>query len=586
MFSKKNICLPTERILSAQMDIIPDVVWAITMPDRRKFLDFKALVFADANSAVENLWGYTREELLGKNIKTILTEQSYQDAQELFAAELDKGGDIDPNRYLYIDMQTRHKENFLIEVATMIKILYDQNKKIIGFYGTTRDITVRKIKERKLYEYEKLVENSKDFIFSLGADGALNYCNRSTLRLTGYKKEEIDGRKFYDFISPEHKKRVIAYYAAKLVANEEPYQIEFPIMRKDGREIWVSMKSSVRFDADGKITTFEVIGRDVSDLKRIEKNMNSVLENIRDGFYKLDLQGNIVDFNGSLSRILGYAAEDLQGLNYRKLTSDYYAFYTELNFSMVFREKRSIDNLHWKLVRGDGKEIYVSSSISPVFDEDGEVVSFQGILRDTSDVLEKVYQDAMTGLYNYRYLRERMKQDFTSIFERRTTAEKNAAVLFLDGNNLKKINDMFGHDCGDAIIKKVAEILKDTVRKTDTAARVGGDEFIIYLPDIDGGVEKVIKRIIKEVDEIPYGLSIGCRIINFASEVADNTDVEHIVEGVIKDADDAMYTIKENSSFKEIIFNNWKLEIKNSGYKTVGKKEVYVDNRDVQGFLF
>jgi diguanylate cyclase (GGDEF)-like protein/PAS domain S-box-containing protein len=314
--------------------------------------------------------------------------------------------------------------------------------------------------------------------------------------------------------------------------------------------------------------------------------MNSVLENIRDGFYKLDLQGNIVDFNSSLARILGYAAEDLKGLNYRELTSDYYAFYTALNFSTVFREKRSIDNLHWKLTRGDGKEIYVSSSISPVFDDNGEVIFFQGILRDTSDVLAKVYQDAMTGLYNYRYLRERMKQDFTSIFEGRTTAEKNAAVLFLDGNNLKKINDIFGHDCGDEIIKKVAEILKDTVRKTDTAARLGGDEFIIYLPDIDGGVEKVIKRIIKEVDEIPYGLSIGCRIINFALETAENTDVEQIVEGVIKDADDAMYNIKENSSFKQIMLNNCKLEIKNSGYKIVGKKEVYVDNKDVQGFLF
>ncbi len=296
--------------------------------------------------------------------------------------------------------------------------------------------------------------------------------------------------------------------------------------------------------------------KELEERKKTEESLwesnekyRTILENIEDGYYEVDLKGVLTFVNFSMCRILGYPMNELVGISYRKIMDEKNSRDVYRAFNRVFTEKSPRKSFDWELIRKDGQRITVETSVSLITDRNGNPTGFRGILRDISErkKFEKSLQymahhDALTGLPNRILFTDRLLQSIAH-------AARNfslLAVLFLDLDNFKEINDNLGHDIGDLLLKEVATRLEDTIREIDTVARFGGDEFVFILPDIKSVeyANNVIKRIhaafskpfiIKE-HHITITPSMGAAFYPIDS---DN------IETLLKKADTAQYRVKE-----------------------------------------
>ncbi len=301
---------------------------------------------------------------------------------------------------------------------------------------------------------------------------------------------------------------------------------------------------------------YERLQKELEARKKTEESLwesnekyRTILESIEDGYYEVDLKGTLTFVNPSICRILGYSMKELIGMSYRKIMDEKNARDVFRAFNRVFTDKRPRKSLDWELIRKDGQRIVVETSVSLIADREGNPTGFRGVLRDITErkKMEKSLQylahhDVLTGLPNRILFNDRLQQAIAH-------AGRNfslLAVLFLDLDNFKDVNDNLGHDIGDLLLKEVAHRLEDTIREIDTVARFGGDEFVFILPDIKSVeyADKVIKRIhtafskpfiIKE-HRITITPSMGA-----AFYPIDSDDMESL----LKKADTAQYRVKE-----------------------------------------
>lgn len=275
----------------------------------------------------------------------------------------------------------------------------------------------------------------------------------------------------------------------------------------------------------------------------------TILESIEDGYYEVDLRGVLTFVNFSMCRILGYPMKELVGASYRTIMDEKNSRDVYRAFNRVYTDKRPRKSFDWELIRKDGQRITVETSVTLITDRNGNATGFRGILRDISErkKMEKSLQylahhDALTGLPNRILFNDRLQQAIAH-------AGRNfslLAVLFLDLDNFKEINDTLGHDIGDLLLKEVARRLEDTIREIDTVARFGGDEFVFILPDIKSVdyADKVIKRIHSAFSK-PFAIKEHRITITPSMGAAFYPIDSDDMETLLKKADTAQYRVKE-----------------------------------------
>ncbi len=431
-----------------------------------------------------------------------------------------------------------------------------------------------------------MLNYARVFVYSLSPEGKFIRFNEYVVSETGYEPEDIHGKFFWDFVHPDYKNEVISFYLNQLSEKIEFTVKEFPIVSRSGESIWMQQEVCAQFDREGEIAHFEIFGTIITDRKKAELELQEIVEKhqrlmkeIPDGYYRLDLKGNLMEYNDSLLGLIGYDEESALGLNYRQLSPDKEtADFTRKVFHRVFVTKERLKELEWELVKRNGEKIYVSTSISPVIDtKTGDVISFEGILRDITERIRKLKEmtslatrDMLTGLYNRFWFIEFVKKDMA---KGSRTGKGVAAILFIDGNDFKEVNDNCGHEAGDVILKKISAALLESVRKTDVISRYGGDEFCIYLSGIEKNVEAVIQKIISNVNEIPYRISIGCRTIDYTEDRV--CTIDECYDRVLREADRNLYAVK-NMVKKEkepVVIDGTSLMISSSAYKIDDEKE-------------
>jgi diguanylate cyclase (GGDEF)-like protein len=250
-------------------------------------------------------------------------------------------------------------------------------------------------------------------------------------------------------------------------------------------------------------------------------------------------------------------------------------FLNDVYKNKMFKPSESIEALGLRMVMCvplKAKEnllglIYVDSrsmseSFSHVEEKLFEAFAAQAsVAIENSHLYDSSVHDALTGLYNYGYLRARLKEEII-----RTSRQKtgNISFIMLDLDNFKSINDSYGHIFGNAILVKVAELIKDSVRKYDVSARYGGDEFAIVMPDTDiQGARRLAQRLQKEISHHPF--SIGKKIFSLTSSIGISVfPVEKIVdsENIIVEADHALFIAKSKGGNQIAVFGLRKDTIK------------------------
>lgn len=233
------------------------------------------------------------------------------------------------------------------------------------------------------------------------------------------------------------------------------------------------------------------IARDVTDVLETEQALieseirfRTILDSIEDGYFEVDLNGDLTFFNDAVPSHIGYSPEELLGMNYREYMDEPNARVVFETFHSVFTTGTPTKSFDWELVKKDGTRIFVEASVSLQRDRNGNPLGFCGIIRDISDrkraeneLAYLAYHDALTGLHNRKAFLEKLDE---AIREARRY-ENRRTVLYIDLDHFKRVNDDHGHEIGDRLLAQVAARLRTVLRDTDYISRLGGDEFTVIL---------------------------------------------------------------------------------------------------------
>lgn len=396
--------------------------------------------------------------------------------------------------------------------------------------------------------YKRIVENLNEGIWVIDRYNHIGFVNQALADMLGYSVEEMLGKSVFDFENTTNQELCKQQIADRKKGLSSVYDLE--VLHKDGHSVLIQIESAPLLDAQNNFDGLVEGIKDMSDIRGQQlklKMLSSAVEQSSSMVMITDQNANIEYVNPKLCSTTLYSKTELLGKNARIFRTE------DLDMELMSDIWANINAGHeWQgeiqLCKKDAESLWVLMSISSVTNEYNQISHFITVFEDISQLKEArlrmeelAYLDSLTGLANRVLFRDRLEQVLKSL--QRTGG--NAALLYLDLDEFKRINDSMGHDVGDAVLMKVAESLRHCVRHQDTVARMGGDEFVILLTDIDGmsGASSVARKIMDTMalpiqllkNEILITPSIG---ITLAPADSLNADI------LLKNADMAMYKAK------------------------------------------
>lgn len=405
------------------------------------------------------------------------------------------------------------------------------------------------ITEREQF-ISSIIKDIPNMIGHWDRDLRCRYANNAYREWFGKSPEEIIGITFRDLVG----ERLFALNEPLIrrVLAGEPQRFERTLNKASEDVGHIIGHYIPNFDANGTVRGFVTQASEVTILKETEAKLElaaCVFENTLDGVLITDADGIILSVNPAFTEITGYTAEEAVGQNPRILQSNRHdrAFYAAM-WKQILTEGRWNGEI-WNR-RKDGDLYLERMTISKVSDTDGEPVRYVSVFSDITAFWRKdehlkhlAFHDALTDLPNRTLLMERINQ----IIINSDREPCNLALLFLDLDGFKLVNDQYGHNVGDDLLKEVAKRLLGLVRHSDIVARLGGDEFIVVLNN-PKGIEKITSiasSVVNSINEpmeilgevLRVGASVG--IAMFPADASTSVDL-------IKNADTAMYVAKDS----------------------------------------
>lgn len=295
-------------------------------------------------------------------------------------------------------------------------------------------------------------------------------------------------------------------------------------------------------------------------LQESEELYQNLYDFAPDAYMTIAADGKIVSINQYGAEALGYRKEELIYQDFSSLVYESDREHFQQLFASIFREKLAIVEAEMRKVRKDGSIIWERQRSQLVLKDDGEPLELRMICRDITErkqveeqLRQNAFHDALTGLPNRILFMDRLEQ---AIGHTKRHKEHLFAVLFLDLDRFKVINDSLGHLTGDRLLIEIANRLKLCLRQSDTVARLGGDEFTILLPDIDDSSDavRVAERIQEEL-RLPFALDAREVFTSASIGITLSTTGYDSAEDVLRDADIAMYRAKSQGTARYEIFN-------------------------------
>ncbi|RUB53281.1 diguanylate cyclase [Pseudomonas aeruginosa] len=307
---------------------------------------------------------------------------------------------------------------------------------------------------------------------------------------------------------------------------------------------------SIRLSDFGNDELGQLAGEMNQMLERLEHSEardRAILQSMRDGYFEMDVDGVILTVNPALCQLLGQTRETLIGHPYYELLGADDLARARQPFQRAMQSGAG-KTFAIPLQRADGSLGYFEATVSLIHDLQGELRGYRGIVRDVSDqiayqqqLLEMAYRDPLTGLGNRKAFDEQLGQALL----RAGSGGSELALLYLDLDRFKEVNDRFGHDIGDALLRTVAERVRSTLRQPDKAYRLGGDEFAVLLEDSqENNPQRLAERLLAALVQ-PIALN-GERIDFVTPSIGIALYPRHAgdAEGLVRAADSAMYEAK------------------------------------------
>lgn len=409
-----------------------------------------------------------------------------------------------------------------------------------------------------------ITDAAGDAIIIMDPRGAISYWNPAAEQMLGYRSEEVIGRNLHELLAPQ---RYHAEYQAAMPnfshtgsGNAVGNIRSLFALRKDGQEIAVSHSLSA-FLLNGEWHSVGIL-RDITEslkqqeaLKHSEENVRLLLNSAAEAICGIDLNGNCTFANPSFLKMFGYTdLVQVIGKNVYQLTHhtspDEVPFPVEKScFHRAIHDGLQIHLDSETLWRSDGSSFPVEIWTHPQVTNDrlvGAVITFVDITerRKAEEVLQQMaHYDVLTGLPNRALFSDRVQQALAESKRDR----KCLAIMFIDLDKFKPVNDNYGHAVGDLLLKEVANRIKLSLRESDTVARIGGDEFVVLLKNIKDAQDALtVGEKIRTSLNMPFMLTTLS--LEISSSIGISVFPEHGSDEVTlcKNADTAMYQVKES----------------------------------------
>lgn len=442
-------------------------------------------------------------------------------------------------------------------VREQAELDFDAKGNAIHAIGTVSDISNSKLAEIGLRESQQMqraiIDTALDAVIQMDAGGRITGWNNRATQIFGWERGEVLGRSLAETIIPEHYRAAHEKGLRRVLRGGESNvldsRIEVEGLHRDGHTLYIEL-AVTRIKISEQLE-FSAFIRDVSGRKREEEQLRlaaKVFESTAEAILITDTNNNVVAVNDAFTQMSGYSFDEVKGRNPRILSSGQHGvdFFRDMWKSLHeggFWQGEIIDR------NKAGKLYYKHMAINVVKDMQGVITHYVSIASDISERKEYeknvhflAYYDVLTGLPNRTLLRDRLGQ-LIAVSHR---DEMRFALLFIDLDRFKYINDSMGHSVGDKLLQSVAQRLQTCVREGDTVSRIGGDEFIVLLREVDEqGVVLVAEKLLR-ILATPFNLG-GQEISTYASiGIALYPTHASDIDALMKNADAAMYNAKEN----------------------------------------
>ncbi len=452
-----------------------------------------------------------------------------------------------------------HKDGSIVWIELTYVPIYSDDGTRVALEGAARDITDRKRAEEALREseerYRSLYIKAPAALHSIDREFRLIEVSDHWLELLGYERKEVIGRRSVEFLTEDSRRSAEATKLPDFWKTGRARNISYEFRRKNGEIVDVLLDAIVIRNEEGEIIRSVAALTDVTERNRAEKGLREseekfrlLAENAVDIIYRYRLSPNpgYEYISPAVTAATGYSPHEFYAdpdLDIKIVHPDDLGTLRQ----MIDQDLPGRHALRW--LHKDGSIAWMELTYVPIYGDDGTRVALEGVARDITDrkkaeatIEHMAYHDPLTDLPNRSLLKDHLE---LAIAQARRSGRK-VAVMFLDVDRFKVINDTLGHSSGDKLLKRIGEQLTRVVRDGDTVARVGGDEFILLLPDLvdpdDARVvaERALQRIRRKRRLAGRDLVVTASL-GISVYPSDGDDAETL----LRHADTAMYKAKD-----------------------------------------
>jgi diguanylate cyclase (GGDEF)-like protein/PAS domain S-box-containing protein len=497
------------------------------------------------NKKMADILGFTADEMLGKSLFSFMDDEGKAVTERNI--ERRRQGMAEEHEFKFF-----RKDGSEVWAIVNANPLFDEGGGYAGALAMISDITERKRGELALAQSER---NFRTLIMDVNIGILVHYlgkhvfANPRLLKMLGYTLEEFRRTSMEDIVRSDEYQKVYAHYKARLAGQSVPNVYETVLQTKDGFSIPVELTSTTTV-WEGQPAGL-VLFQDITDRQHAIGQMHKLskaVEQTADAVIITDPKGVIEYVNAAFEHTTGYGRDEVIGQTPSLIKSDRQKpeFYKNLWQTILAGE---VYNEVFVNRRKDGSLYYEEKTITPLKDNEGRITHFVSTGKDITErmhIQERLQymtqHDALTDLPNRVLLFDRLMQALV----RARRHNRLLAVLFIDLDRFKNINDTLGHEAGDQLLQQLSARLRRCVREDDTVARFGGDEFVILLDDVilESDINDMAKKVLEELvppfnigsQQLYISASIGISL--YPNDGQDSSEL-------LKNADVAMYRAKE-----------------------------------------
>ncbi|HJV52391.1 MAG TPA: PAS domain S-box protein [Noviherbaspirillum sp.] len=513
--------------------------------------------YAVVNDALCHMHRASKEDLLRQNYRDYTDAQGAASLFRVFNAVFRSGqpGELAEYRLLRQDGTTG-----IAQAST--QLIADAGGQPVGFRGICRDITARYQAEEALRaseeKYRSILESIEEAYYEVDLTGTLLLCNDAFCRMFGYTMDEILGLNYSQYHKPEEVAYVFTNFNDVFRTGIPKKGIDWVLLHKNGATLLCEGSVQLIRNDKGEPVGFRGMLRDVTARREMEAALRASEERFRDltelssdWYWEQDNRYRFVQINGDVLAKTGMAAEDYLGKTLWELPFDHVSMEQWLEHQSQLAEGRPFYELVLKTQTTEAGPRYLSISGLPIRDGDGRLAGYRGTGKDITErklaeerIRHLASHDILTGLPN----RMMFNQMLSHQVQQARRYGRKFALMFIDLDHFKAVNDTSGHDAGDVLLKETAKRLSENVRASDFVARLAGDEFVVIIQEV-GDPEQLsaIARKIVAAVRTPVMLAGRVHYVTASAGLCVFPDDGQDEDALLKHADAAMYAVKHST---------------------------------------